>query len=406
MLRCGLLGKKLGHSYSPAIHAMLGEYRYDLFEKTEDELPDFLKNGDWDGLNVTIPYKKTVVPCCAELSATAKKTGSVNTLVRRPDGTLFGDNTDAPGFAALVRKSRIAVENKKVLVLGSGGAHSAVCAALTEMKANPVVISRSGENNYENLSRQEDAAVVVNTTPVGMYPDNLKAPLDLRVFPALEAVIDIIYNPALTGLLLQAEELGVRYANGLYMLAAQAKISSERFTGEAIDDRITDKITERLSSSMKNLVLIGMPGSGKTTIASALAEKTGRPVFDSDEEIVKKAGMSIPEIFSKDGEGRFRELESEVLAELGKASGTIISTGGGCVTRERNYPLLHQNGTILWIQRAIGDLPREGRPLSAGDLQKMYELRKPMYERFSDFTVVNDGSVECLVQRIDEMCGL
>lgn len=403
MLRCGLLGKKLGHSYSPAIHAMLADYSYDLFEKTEEELPGFLKNGAWDGLNVTIPYKKTVVPYCAELSATAKKTGSVNTLVRRPDGTLFGDNTDAPGFAALVRKNRFAVAGKKVLVLGSGGAHSAVCAALTEMNAAPVVISRRGENNYENLSRHEDAAVIVNTTPVGMYPDNLKSPLDLRAFPAIEAVIDIIYNPALTGLLLQAEELGIKHANGLYMLAAQAKISSERFTGETIDESVIDGITDHLSSSMKNLVLIGMPGSGKTTAASALSQKTGRPLFDSDEEIVKRAGMSIPEIFEKFGEERFRELETEVLTELGKASGTIISTGGGCVTKERNYPLLHQNGTILWIQRPIEDLPREGRPLSAGNLREMYEHRKPMYEKFSDFVVVNDGSLERLMHSIEEL---
>ena len=402
MLKCGLLGKKLGHSYSPAIHARLGDYFYGLFEKEEAELEDFLKNGDWDGLNVTIPYKKTVLPYCAQISDIARETGSVNTLVKRPDGTIFGDNTDAPGFAALVRKTGIAVENEKVLILGSGGAGAAVSAALKRMKAGIVVIGRNAENNYGNISKHADAAVIVNTTPVGMYPDNLDSPLDLSVFPFLKGVIDVVYNPALTGILLQAEERGIPHANGLYMLAAQARRSSELFTGTKIPGSVVEEITNELASSMKNIILIGMPGSGKSAVAEALGKATGRPVFDSDEEIVKKAGMSITAIFEKYGEEHFRELETEVLEELGKASGTIVSTGGGCVTKERNYPLLHQNGKIVWIKREISILTREGRPLSAGNLQEMYEKRRPMYERFADVVVGNDKTVAECVDRITQ----
>lgn len=400
MLKCGLLGKKLGHSYSPAIHKRLGDYEYLLYEKTEEELEDFLLNGSWHGLNVTIPYKKAVVPFCSELSETAKKTGSVNTLVRRKDGTIYGDNTDVYGFEALVKKNNVAVEGKKVLVLGSGGASTAVCAALERLGAKPVVISRSGENNYENLERHSDAAVIVNTTPVGMYPDNLRSPLDLNAFKALAAVLDAVYNPALTGILLQAEKMGISQANGLYMLVAQAVRSSEKFTETTINDAIIDKITEELAAQMKNIVLIGMPGCGKSSIAEKLGEKLARPVADSDAEIVKQAGCDIPKIFAEQGEESFRKYETEVLTDLGKASGTILSTGGGCVTREENYERLHQNGTIFWIRRDEEKLAREGRPLSTGNLSAMYAVRKPLYERFADYVIENDGTVEEAAEKV------
>ncbi len=400
MKKCGLLGKKLGHSYSPAIHAMLGEYEYLLYEKTEEELADFVENGNWDGLNVTIPYKKTVVPFCSGLSETAKRTGAVNTLVRRADGSIYGDNTDVYGFEALVKKSGIPVNGKKVLVLGSGGASTAVCAALERLNANPVVISRSGENNYENLEKHKDAEVIVNTTPVGMYPDNLNSLLDLDLFPALIGVLDVVYNPAMTGILLQAEARGIPNANGLTMLVAQAVKSSEKFTESSLNDSIIDSITQKLAASMKNIVLIGMPGSGKSSIAEKLGERTGRVVIDSDEELVKRAGEDIPSIFEKHGEGYFRALETDVLKDLGKKSGMILSTGGGCVTREDNYSLLHQNGTIVWIRRGEEKLAREGRPLSAGNLSEMYKIRKPMYERFADRIIENDGTIDEAAEKI------
>ncbi len=401
-LKCGLLGEKLGHSYSPQIHAQLADYPYELYEKSPEELDAFLRAGDWDGMNVTIPYKKTVVPYCAALSPMAERLGSVNTLVRRPDGSLYGDNTDAYGFERLVRRSGVPVAGKKALVLGSGGASVTVRAVLEKLGAGPVLtVSRSGENNYENLSRHADAKIIANTTPLGMYPKNGAAAVDLRAFPACEAVFDVVYNPARTALLLQAEELGIPHAGGLTMLVAQAKRSSELFTGREIPDGEIDRIEKILRRQEQNILLIGMPGCGKSTVARRLGEALGRPVYEADGEIEKAAGRSIPEIFAAEGEAGFRARETEVLRELGKLSGAVISTGGGCVTREENYPLLHQNGVLVWLQRDPAVLPKEGRPLSlANDLGEMYARRKGQYARFADLTVDNNGSIKETVAQI------
>ena len=405
MLKCGLLGQKLGHSYSPAIHGMLADYDYQLFEREPEQLEDFLKNGGWDGINVTIPYKKAVLPYCAELSDTARRIGSVNTIVRRPDGSLYGDNTDAYGFESLVKKSGIDVRGKKALVLGSGGASVTVVAVLKLLGAESVtVISRGGEDNYDNLDKHADAQIIANTTPVGMYPNNGQAAVDLRRFPRCEGVLDVVYNPARTALLLQAEKLGIPCAGGLYMLVAQAKRSSELFTGRSIPDSEIGRIEKLLSGQMKNIVLVGMPSSGKSTLAAALGERLGRPVYEADALIEQEAGMDIPAIFAQYGEGHFRALETEVLSRLGKLSGAVISTGGGCVTREENYDLLHQNGTILWLQRGTEKLDKTGRPLSLkNDLNEMYQKRKPMYRRFADAAVDNNGSVEAALAQILEV---
>ena len=281
-MECGLLGRKLGHSYSPQIHACLGDYSYTLFEKEPEEIADFLKNGDFTGLNVTIPYKKTVIPYLDELSPAAKKLGAVNTVVRREDGTLFGHNTDYFGFASLLKRSGLDVAGKKVLVLGSGGASNTLTAVLTGLGAEAVVISRSGENNYENLQRHEDAAVIVNATPVGMYPNTGVSPVDLKRFPKLEGGLDVIYNPARTQLLLDAEALHIPCANGLWMLVAQAKESAEYFTGTSIDDAAIAEIHANLAAQMANIVLIGMPGCGKSTIGALLADKLGRKLVSAD----------------------------------------------------------------------------------------------------------------------------
>lgn len=405
MLKCGLLGQKLGHSYSPAIHGMLADYDYQLFEREPEQLEDFLKNGDWDGINVTIPYKKAVLPYCAELSDTARRIGSVNTIVRRPDGSLYGDNTDAYGFESLVGKSGIDVRGKKALVLGSGGASVTVVAVLKMLGAESVtVISRCGEDNYDNLAKYADARIIANTTPVGMYPNNGQAAVDLSLFPRCEGVLDVVYNPARTALLLQAEKLGIPCAGGLYMLVAQAKRSSELFTGRAIPDSEIGRIEKVLSGQMKNIVLVGMPSSGKSTLAAALGEKLGRTVYEADALIEQEAGMDIPAIFAQYGEGHFRALETEILGRLGKLSGAVISTGGGCVTREENYDLLHQNGTILWLQRGTEKLDKTGRPLSLkNDLNEMYQKREPMYRRFADAAVDNNGSVEATLGQILEV---
>ena len=400
-MQCGLLGRKLGHSYSPQIHNLLGDYSYVLFEKEPEELKNFLKNGEFSGLNVTIPYKKEVIPYLSELSPTAQKMGCVNTILRRSDGTLYGHNTDYFGFTSLVRHAGLSVTGKKVLVLGSGGASNTAVAALKDLGASPVVISRSGENNYQNLHRHTDAAAIVNTTPVGMYPNTGVSPIDLALFPHLEGVLDVIYNPARTQLLLDAEKLGIPRENGLWMLVAQAKEAAEVFTGGKISDEVIEKIYRELSHQMKNIVLIGMPGCGKSTIGTLLAEKLGRTLADADEKIISLAGKSIQDIFAQDGEPTFRDWETKALAELGKQSGLVIATGGGCVTQKRNYPLLHQNGYLIWLERDYSVLPTDGRPLSqANDLGKMYAARKPLYEAFADIRVENTGTPEETAQKI------
>lgn len=394
-MKCGLLGRKLGHSYSPQIHSYLGSYSYNLFEKEPEQLEDFLKYGDFTAINVTIPYKKDVIPYLDEISPVAKKMGAVNTIVRRPDGTLFGHNTDYFGFASMVNRSGLTVYGKKVLVLGSGGASNTVVAVLRELGAQVIIVSRSGENNYQNLHLHSDAAAIVNTTPVGMYPNTGISPVDLTLFPKLEGVLDVVYNPARTQILMDAEALGLPCQNGLWMLVAQAKEAAEYFTGREIEDSVIEEIYSKLSAQMQNIVLIGMPGCGKSTIAALLSQKLGRPAVDADAEIIRLAGKSIPDIFAEDGEEVFRQWETTALESLGKQSGLIIATGGGCITKARNYPLLHQNGCIFWLHRELDVLPTEGRPLSqANKLSDLYAVRKPLYEAFADYIVNNNGSPE------------
>lgn len=400
-MNCGLLGQTLRHSYSPQIHNSLGDYSYSLFEVEPAGLEDFLKNGNFDGLNITIPYKKAVVPYCNKLSSIAKKLNSVNTLVRQSDGSLLGHNTDYFGFLSTVQKTGLSVSGKKVLVLGSGGASVTAVAVLQELNADVITISRSGKNNYTNLHLHADASLIVNATPVGMYPDTSASPLSLETFPHLEGVIDLIYNPARTALLQQAERRGIVAENGLYMLVAQAKESAEWFTGQKISNAKIKEIYKQLSNQMENIVLIGMPGSGKSTIGMLLAQIANKEFIDADAYLEKKFAETIPNIFAKYGEEHFRNLETQVIADLAKRSGLVIATGGGCVTRPENYSLLHQNGKIIWIKRDISVLATDGRPLSSsGNLQAMYEKRQPLYEKFSDFSVCNDDFAEETAQNI------
>ena len=399
-MKCGLLGRKLGHSYSPQIHTYLGSYSYDLFEQEPEDVEGFLKNGDFSAINVTIPYKKTVMPYC-HLTPTAEYMGSVNTIVRQKDGSLLGHNTDYFGFTSMVQRSGLDPMGKKCLVLGSGGASVTAVAVLKEMGANVVVISRSGEDNYDNLERHKDAAIICNCTPVGMYPNNGIRPIDLDLFPKLEGVLDMIYNPSRTELLMDAQNRGLVAMNGLWMLVAQAKEAAEWFLNQKLPDGLIESVYRKMQLQMENIILIGMPGCGKSTVGKILAAKLGKEFVDADEELVKVFGKTIPDIFAEEGETGFRSKETQILTALGKRSGLVIATGGGCVTREENYPLLHQNGSIFWINRDVELLPTEGRPLSqANKLSEMYRIRKPMYEAFSDFAIDNSTIIQDTVSKI------
>lgn len=400
-MECGLLGRKLGHSYSPQIHAHLADYDYFLYEKEPDELADFFKNGTFHAINVTIPYKKDVIPFLDELTPTAKRMGAVNTIVRREDGTFIGHNTDYFGFSSMVEKSGVHVNGHKVLVLGSGGASNTAVVVLKEMGANVIIISRSGEDNYDNLDKHADATVIVNATPVGMYPNNGKSPVNLDLFPNLEGVLDVIYNPSRTQLLLDAEARGLITMNGLWMLVAQAKESAEWFAGHPFSDDMIALIHNKLRMQMENIILVGMPGCGKSTIGKAIAEKTGKTFIDADAYLEETTGRKITDIIPNDGVEAFRDMETAVLAELGKRSGLVLATGGGCVTKDRNYPLLHQNGGIFWLTRDLNKLPTDGRPLSqAGQLEEMFRVREPMYRSFADAMINNNQDLHETVETI------
>ena len=391
-MKCGLLRRKLGHSYSPQIHAFLGEYPYTLFEKEPEDIENFLTSGDFTAINVTIPYKKVVIPYCSTLTDCARRMNAVNTIIRQSDGSLLGHNTDYFGFTSMVHHSGLNPNGKKAIVLGSGGASNTAVIALEDMGAEVIVISHK-ENTTENLLQYKDAKVIVNATPVGMYPNNGNTPVNLDLFPQLEGVLDMIYNPARTKLLLDAEKRGLIAENGLWMLVAQAKEAAEWFLNQPLSDTLIKEIHQALTCEMENITLIGMPGCGKTHIGRILAQRLGKEFVDVDKYIEDMAGISIPQIFSESGEEVFRRLETEALDQLGKCSGLVIATGGGCVTRSINYPLLHQNSKIVWIQREIESLATDGRPLSqSGQLQAMYEVRSPLYEAFSDHIISNNAT--------------
>lgn len=400
----GLLGEKLGHSFSPEIHSMLGNYEYRLFEVEKNELENFIKHGEWDGINVTIPYKKEVMPFLDEISENAQKIGSVNTVVRRSDGTLFGDNTDYYGFLYTVKRSGINFSGKKVLVLGTGGASLAIKAVISDLNAGEIIsISRSGENNYQNIKNHADADIIVNTTPVGMYPKNLVSPVKVSDFTHLSAVFDIIYNPQKTQLVLDAEKLDIPAFSGLSMLVAQAKRASEIFFDKEIDDNVTEKILKKVSTDMKSIVLIGMPGSGKSSIGTFLAEKTDREFLDTDEEAEKIVSLSPAEIIKTQGEKSFRKIENEAVKSICKLSGKVIATGGGVVTNNDNFDAIRQNSTVFFINRDISVLPTDNRPLSQKNpLDDMFKIRLPLYRKFCDFEIDGNGTIEEVAQRILE----
>lgn len=382
----GLIGRHLSHSYSKMIHSEMGCRNYCHRELEPEELEGFLKGHVFGGLNVTIPYKKDVMPFCDKLTDEAKGVGCVNTVITDKDGCLSGHNTDVDGFLWMAKNAGIELKNKKVVILGSGGAQLAVRYALKKAEAKEVVtVSRSGADNYENLHRHYDADVIVNATPVGMYPHPDEKPIDLSPFKKCSGVLDLIYNPFRTNLLVQANELGIPSANGLSMLVAQALYAEEFFKGEKLDEEEIPRIMKIISNSTRNIVLVGMPGSGKSTAGKLLSEMSGKELIDTDEEIVKGAGMTIPEIFEKGGEALFRRLENEAVTKAVSEFGKIIVTGGGAVKTDANFLPVKRTSRIYHLERDVSSLPREGRPLSKNaDLEKMYIERLPLYIRFRD----------------------
>lgn len=402
-MKYGLIGEKLGHSFSKVVHSKIADYDYDLCEISRDDIDDFMKKRDFYGINVTIPYKQTVIPYLDEISEEAKSIGAVNTIVNK-DGKLYGYNTDFFGLKSLIERNNIDILGKTVLILGSGGTSKTANAVCKSLGAEKVyTVSRSGGEGLITYNDAEkiDAQVIINTTPCGMYPKNLDKPIDIELYPNLEAVVDVIYNPIKTQLVLSAHKKGIKAVGGLYMLYAQAVAAAEIFLEKEIK---VDAFGE-IFKEKQNLVLVGMPSCGKTTFGKMLAEDFGREFVDSDDEIVKKARMPISEIFEKFGETYFRDLETEVINELSTKQGLVIATGGGAILRRENVDLLKQNGSLIFIDRPLDMLiTTDDRPLSSSRelLEQRYYERYATYCLSCDVRVNADGDIETNFKRIKE----
>jgi len=405
MMEYGLIGERLGHSYSPRIHRVFGDYDYQLYPMPLEQLKETLQKRQFKGLNITIPYKKDVLPYCDEISEVVEKVGSANTLFFR-NGRLCADNTDLAGFISMLDRGGIFLTGKKVVILGSGGTSLTAQAACRELNAREyIVVSRSGPVDYEAMyERHTDAEVIINSTPVGMYPGNLKSPVDLDRFPNLQGVADVIYNPARTALLLDAKERGIPSIDGLWMLVAQAWLAARHFLNRELPEALIGQAYREVRKDCLNLVLVGMPGCGKSTLGQMAAEMLGRPFIDLDQEIEKEYGHPS-QIIREKGEEAFRKIESEMAARFGKESGLVIATGGGAVLKKENVRALRQNGVVAWVQRPLEKLSTKGRPLSQGGLDtlnKLAEIRTPLYRACADFSVENAGDIQGAKRRILE----
>jgi shikimate dehydrogenase len=401
----GLIGKKLGHSFSPKIHNLLGDYNYILKEIPEEELKDFFDKKDFLGLNVTIPYKEKVMEFLSVVDKKALEIGAVNTVVNK-NGVLYGYNTDYFGLKYLLESNDISVKGKSVAILGSGGASKTAFVLLKDLGAKSVItVSRQGKYNYNNQKEYSSVDIIINASPVGMYPMSGECSIDLNIFNSLQAVVDLVYNPFVTELMLLARKKGIKSVNGLTMLVFQALKASELFFDKEIDKNKIAVIEKKIEKDLLNIVFVGMPGSGKSTLAKILAEKLNKEFVDLDIEFEKVYKITPEKCILDFGEREFREKESAILTETLKRSGLVISTGGGAVLREENRKAIKSNGKCLYINRSVCKLSTNNRPLSKDEnaLKEMLKTRHPLYLEVADFIVENDGDIGDTIEKINKI---
>jgi len=409
-MKYGLLGEHLSHSYSKIIHEKLGLYPYDLFPMPPAQVEGFLVRRGFTGLNVTFPYKTVVGKSCDIIDPEAEDIGSINTMYFK-DGKLHGANTDYHGLAYAAKRAGISFEGKKVLILGGGGtsrtartfSRDAGASALILAERKPQIIEGITSVSYANLP--EDAEIIINTTPVGMFPNNLETIIHLADFPKCQGVLDVIYNPFATILVMQARELGIPCSGGLPMLVAQATRAAELFTGRSDLQQETERIITEMETELRNIVLIGMPGSGKSSFGKKLAKKLNRTFVDLDKEVISIAGKSIQDIFRQDGEPHFRALETQVALEFGKRNSLVIATGGGILLNPMNALALKQNGKLIFVDRPIAHLSTSDRPLSTSQaaLEEMEKIRRPLYEKYMDATLFNQGPFIKVLAELEDL---
>ena len=395
-MKVGLIGEKLGHSFSKPIHEQIADYTYDIMPLSREDFPVFMENKAFDAINVTIPYKEMVIPYCDFVDEKAAKIGAVN-AIKNINGKLYATNTDFDGLKWMI-ENHFDISGKVVAICGSGGTSKTAFAVCEALHAGEIIrVARNKDKpyiTYEEIKKRKDIQFVINTTSVGMLPDIMSSIVDLDDFPFCQGVIDVVYNPLTTSLCFQAKQKNIPYIAGLEMLVGQAVAAVEFFTGKAADRSVITDITKKLYSEKRNLVLIGMPSSGKTSLGKKAAAKLGMPFVDMDAEIEKLAGKTIPQIFAESGESAFRAMESEVCIELAKRNHTVISCGGGVIKNPRNMQALSLNGFVVYIKRNLNKLHTGGkRPLSTDRyaLKQMAAERFPLYEKYSDAAVENNG---------------